>query len=48
MDLEIIALAIQEVFLILYGPLLFWSLVFTIVTTLGLVIVLPFLSVSRD
>jgi hypothetical protein len=47
MDPQMIALDLQAVALILFGPLLFWGLVLILVATLALVVILPFLSI-RD
>lgn len=48
MDLQTLALDLQEVFLLMYGWLLFWGLVIWLAATLGLVILLPFLSIDKE
>ena len=46
-DIQALAMDMQEAFLICYGWIIFWSLVAFLVASIGLVVLLPFLNIRE-
>lgn len=47
MDLQTVAMDLQEAFVLTFGVLIFWGLVLYLVATLVCVILLPFLQIEQ-